>query len=143
MCIPTDDSERMKQCVLLNSKQTKKESTMQGIKVESEQVRDDFQDAETFLVEINGIWYKVGCSCTPMYDPPEEQKSDNVYKWTSYGKKYQFHIIPHELPQPQELPAMMRQFLERYLATGCKEAEFRDLAKGAVCPAGEKAGWQT
>ena len=115
---------------------------MKAIRVEPKYESHEFQDADAFVVEINGVWYKIEHTSSPAFDPREEQDSDNVYKWTSHGIEHRFEIAVCE-PSHRELPAVIQQFLDRHLTTGCKEATLMVLDEGDVCRASEKEGWQT
>lgn len=115
---------------------------MKGIRVEPKYESHEFQDADAFVVEIGGVWYKIEHTSSRAFDPREEQDSDNVYKWTSHGTEHHFDIAVCEPPH-RELPEVVQQFLNRHLETGCKEATLLVLDEGVVRRAGEKEGWQT
>lgn len=102
------------------------------------------QDTE-YVIEIQGKWFKVCHGESYLYDS-SAQDSCNICKWSSYGTIHHFSIEECE-PPAKDLPAEVKEFVERYLATGSKNSELRVHHKnggnhpGDTPPANAAEGW--
>lgn len=114
---------------------------MKAMPIGSRHENHDFQTAQAFVLEIKGVWYRLEYRISPVFNPREEQYSDNVLRWTTRGNVEIFDLTPCEPPQ-QALPPSIQKFLDRHIETGCKEASFVMLHEGVVARPGEKEGWQ-